>query len=203
MESLLLGAGLGLAAGVSPGPLLALLIASTLQRGLRAGLKVAIAPLLTDLPIILLALLVLRELPAGLLRTITLVGAAFVLYLGIDTLRAARSPLEVDAEVPPTRADLWRGALVNFLNPHPWLFWATVGGPWVIAAWRRSRWEPVLYFAGFYLLIVGSKMVIACLAARGRTHLQGRWYARVLAASGGLLVILALLLAAGAIGSIG
>jgi len=200
MESLLLGAALGLAAGISPGPLLALVVTSTLHRGLGAGLRVAVAPLLTDLPIILLALLVLRELPAGLLRGVSLAGAAFVLYLGIDTLRTARSPIEVETEPPTSRADLWRGALVNFLNPHPWLFWVTVGGPWVIGAWRRSRWEPVLYFAGFYLLIVGSKMIIAWLTAQGRTRLQGRWYQRVLIVSGGLLVAMALLLAARAAG---
>ena len=38
-----MGLGLGLAAGISPGPLLALLISSTLERGFGAGLRVIAA----------------------------------------------------------------------------------------------------------------------------------------------------------------
>ena len=53
----LVSAGLvyGLSAGFSPGPLMALVISQTLKHGIREGAKVAVAPLITDLPIILLA----------------------------------------------------------------------------------------------------------------------------------------------------
>ena len=44
----------GLAAGFSPGPLTVLVIGETLRHGLRSGLQVAIAPVLTDIPVILL-----------------------------------------------------------------------------------------------------------------------------------------------------
>ncbi len=60
MELVLIGLGLGLAAGVSPGPLLTLVVSSTLARGFGAGLRVALAPVLTDAPIIVLAILVLQ-----------------------------------------------------------------------------------------------------------------------------------------------
>ena len=53
----LAGAAFGLSAGITPGPLLALVIAQTLAHGPREGGKVALAPLLTDSPIILGALL--------------------------------------------------------------------------------------------------------------------------------------------------
>ena len=57
----LISAGLvyGLSAGFSPGPLMALVISQTLKHGIREGAKVAMAPLITDLPIILVSLLVL------------------------------------------------------------------------------------------------------------------------------------------------
>ena len=45
------GTLLGLAAGFSPGPLTVLVIGETLRHGLRSGLQVAIAPILTDIPI--------------------------------------------------------------------------------------------------------------------------------------------------------
>jgi len=54
--ALLTGAALGLSAGLSPGPLLALVIVQTLTYSVREGVKVAAAPLVTDLPIVLAAL---------------------------------------------------------------------------------------------------------------------------------------------------
>jgi len=137
---LLLGLTLGLSAGITPGPLLTLVITASLRRGLRGGLLVALAPFITDAPIIALSLLLLDRLPPWAMTVVTLVGGLVVIYLGIDALRAARS-----AEVPgPTAAgggqgrDLWKGALVNLLNPHPYIFWATVGGPALLAGWREG-----------------------------------------------------------------
>jgi hypothetical protein len=49
-----LGIGIifGLSAGLAPGPLLMLVISDTLRHGIKAGVKVALAPVITDLPII-------------------------------------------------------------------------------------------------------------------------------------------------------
>jgi threonine/homoserine/homoserine lactone efflux protein len=47
-EFLLMGIVLGFAAGISPGPLMAMTISESLQHGSREGVKVAISPLVTD-----------------------------------------------------------------------------------------------------------------------------------------------------------
>jgi len=52
----------GLSAGFLPGPLLALVVSQTLRYGTREGAKAAMAPLITDLPIILVSVLVMRSL---------------------------------------------------------------------------------------------------------------------------------------------
>jgi len=52
----------GLTAGMSPGPLLTLVITETLKHNKSEGIKVAIAPLLTDIPIIVVTLFVLSKL---------------------------------------------------------------------------------------------------------------------------------------------
>ncbi|WP_243684857.1 hypothetical protein [Methanosarcina barkeri] len=62
IEFLALGSFLGLAAGTSPGPLLAVTISETLQYGKWEGIKVAVSPLITDLPIVLSVLYVLSHL---------------------------------------------------------------------------------------------------------------------------------------------
>jgi hypothetical protein len=50
------GAFLGLSCGLAPGPLLALLLAQTLRHGPREGCKIALTPLVTTAPIIVVAL---------------------------------------------------------------------------------------------------------------------------------------------------
>ena len=59
---LAMGSILGLSAGFAPGPLLTLVISETLQHDIRAGVKVALAPIVTDLPIIMLTLFILVKL---------------------------------------------------------------------------------------------------------------------------------------------
>ncbi|TNF50926.1 MAG: LysE family translocator, partial [Gammaproteobacteria bacterium] len=60
-EFLFLGVVLGLSAGLSPGPLQTLVMAETLRFGVRAGIKVALSPVITDLPIIFLTLYIFRN----------------------------------------------------------------------------------------------------------------------------------------------
>ena len=59
---LTMGSILGLSAGFAPGPLLTLVISETLQHDIKAGVKVALAPMITDLPIIMLTLFILVKL---------------------------------------------------------------------------------------------------------------------------------------------
>lgn len=188
MELMLVGLGLGLAAGVSPGPLLTLVVSSTLARGFGAGLRVALAPVLTDAPIILLAILVLRDLPSAWLAWIGALGGCVVIYLGVGTLRSPLHDRESDQEASGSSLDLWRGAVVNLLNPHPWIFWTTVQGPMLIRGWRRDPVTAVVFVIVFYMAIVGSKIAIAWLVARGRHALTDRWYRGLLMGCGTLLI---------------
>jgi hypothetical protein len=63
MTALASGAFLGLSCGLAPGPLLALVVAQTLRHGLREGCKMALTPLVTDAPIIIIAPVVAAKLP--------------------------------------------------------------------------------------------------------------------------------------------
>lgn len=190
MELIALGLGLGLAAGLSPGPLLALVVASSLERGLGAGLRVAIAPLLTDTPVILLTLLILRELPPSLLSALAAIGGGLVILLGVGFWRAPEIDLGQEAADSGTRRDLWRGALVNILNPHPWVGWATVLGPTLLDAWRDGPSRGVGFLAAFYAAIVASKAAIAWAVARSGRRLSAAWRRRLLRGSGLLLTAL-------------
>jgi len=192
MDSLLFGLGLGLAAGFSPGPLRALVLGATLERGFAAGARVAAAPLLTDLPIIVVSIFLLSRLPETFLGGLGWVGGSFVVLLGISTLRRAWQPqVVVVTGSTKSSGDLWRGALVNVLSPHPWIFWLSVGAPQVVGLWRDSPPRGVAFLGAFYISLVGTKVAVAALVAGGRRRLlQGSGYRRVLIVCGVLLVVL-------------
>ena len=190
MSYLFLGFSLGLSAGLAPGPLLALVIQRTLRHGFGSGMRIALAPLLTDLPIVVLALLVISRLPELYLHGIMGLGGVFVLWLAYEALRET-ADLSQTAETPPTaQQDYLRGMLVNFLNPHPYLFWATVGAPIVIRAWQQRPLFAALFILFFYLLLIGSKVILALILARIRL-LPAHIYHRMMQISGLLLLVVA------------
>jgi threonine/homoserine/homoserine lactone efflux protein len=191
MNELLLGLSLGFGSGIAPGPLLALVMTTTLQRGLLAGVRVALSPLVTDAPIILLCVLVLTNLPAAFASVVSLLGGLFVIYLGIEGLRDARhATLEIKASPDSGARDLLRGALVNALSPHPWLFWLGVGAIKVLDAWKKSPANAFGFLFGFFLLLIGCKIAIASGLAFGRQWLTLPLY-RGLLTVGGLALLIA------------
>lgn len=196
MAYLLLGLSLGFSAGLSPGPLLTLVITRSLADGFWPGLRVALSPLITDVPIIVLSLLLFRALPPLFEQAITAAGGFYLIYLGVDTIRSARhAGLAAQATgKTPGHMDLWQGAMVNFLSPHPWLFWITIGAPTLTRAWQASPVYAAAFLVGFYALLVGGKIAVALTVAGGRRYVTDTWYRRLLAGAGALLCIFGLLL---------
>lgn len=193
MELLLLGLTLGAGAGISPGPLLVLVVTSALRGGWRAGVLASLAPLVSDAIVIAGVLVVLQGLPARALPILAVAGGLFLLWTAWQTVRDAReASLEVSAQEQRRvgRQALWQAGLLNLLSPHPWLFWATILGPLTLKAWREDATGAVWLVLGFYLAIVGAKAVIAVAVASGRHRLRDRAYRRVLVGSGVLLALI-------------
>lgn len=184
------GCVLGFWAGVSPGPLLTLVVTETVRNGTAAGLRVAAAPLLTDFPIVALSVLVLAQLAhsAGVLGAVSLAGGCFILYLAWETWKA--KPPRATQQADLSRS-LKKGVITNFLSPHPYLFWLTVGSPLLLKGWQRGPAGPILLLAGFYACLVGAKVAVALLVGRSRNILQGRAYTLVLRCMGLVLALFA------------
>jgi threonine/homoserine/homoserine lactone efflux protein len=184
------GIVLGLSAGFAPGPLLALVVSETLQHDRKAGVKVALAPVITDLPIIIFSLLVLAKLSRfqNILGIISVIGAFFILYLGITNMKI--KGVQIDADSPPQKS-LQKGILVNALSPHPYLFWLTVGGPTTIKALDFSLLAAIGFVVCFYVLLVGSKILLAMLVSRSRSFLQQNTYILTMRLLGLILILLA------------
>ena len=179
---LFMGMVLGLSAGLSPGPLLALVISETVRLGVGAGIRVALAPLISDIPVLIVSFLLVSWLSGSdpVLGVISLVGAVIVFKMGISCIRTAGQMPESPGCIS---ASLMKGVLVNILSPHPYLFWITVGAPVASKAWQSHPGGAVGFVAGFYLLLVGSKLALAVVVARTRSFLTGAayvWTMRVL-----------------------
>ncbi len=172
---LLPGLAFGLSAGISPGPLLTLVMTQTLKHGVREGVKVSLAPLLTDLPIIIVALFILDRLTSldPVLGAISLFGAGYLLYLGYESLMFKGDMPSDQAEAPHS---IRKGIVANFLNPSPYMFWFSIGGPLMLKAFNFGLIAAVLFIVPFYCLLVGAKCMVAIAAGRSRHFLRSRYY---------------------------
>jgi threonine/homoserine/homoserine lactone efflux protein len=169
LELVLLGSGFGFAAAVQPGPLQAFLLSRVMAHGCRRTLPAAFAPLLSDAPIALLMLFVLRTLPLWAQRGLRIGGGLYLLVLAWSAFREVRTSGE-EAE-PKTGAPrtLSRSVAINLLNPNPYLGWAFVLGPAALSAWQVSAWRVTALVGAFY-----STMTItlaAFIAVCGTTRL--------------------------------
>lgn len=167
---LLQGLVLGLPAAAQPGPFQAYLLSQTMKNGWRRTLPAALAPLLSDGPIILLVVLILTQIPGWFLRVVQLAGGLFILYLAWDAYRAWRTAdfelmtvVESDA-----RQSVWEAALMNILNPNPYIFWGLVAGPILLEGWRRSAAHGTLFLLGFYGTLIGGLVLVIVLFATAR-----------------------------------
>ncbi len=196
------GALLGLAAGVLPGPMLTLVISETLRHGKKEGIMVACVPVITDAPIILVSVCILAKLSGSdlILGIISMLGALFVCYLAYESISV--KGIEVDSS-PVEARSLRKGIITNFLNPHPYVFWMTIGAPLILKAYKASPSVAVLYLAGFYVFLVGSKVVVALLVDGSKKALQGRSYIYLIRALGLALLVFSVMFFRDGLGFLG
>jgi threonine/homoserine/homoserine lactone efflux protein len=175
IEFLALGAFLGLAAGLSPGPLLAITISETIQHGKWEGIKVAVSPLITDLPIVLSVLFILSHLASFdfVIGIIAFFGASYLIYSGMESLKIKQESFELKLE---KKDALKRGVIVNFGNPHPYIFWLSIGGPIIFKSLNTNIWATILFVFGFYSLLVGSKVIVALIVEKSKYFIKSKYY---------------------------
>ena len=190
------GAALGITAAASPGPLQTLLISESLLGGFRRGGLIAFAPLVTDVPIVLFMLFILKQLPPVAIRVLGLGGGLFVLYLAWGLWKQWRSGAGQTFKMDEQRVSVWatlrRGALTNLINPNPYLFWGLVGGPILISAFDRAAVYGLAFLIGMYSIFIGSLLGLAALF-----HLARRLGPRIV--RGLLLVSIIILIAFGGV----
>jgi len=193
ISALTTGILFGLSSGLAPGPLLALVVTQTLKHDAKEGMKVAAAPLLTDLPIILVSVFILTRFLnyRSILGGISLVGGLYVLYLAYESLNTRFLSVGFSETEPRSFRKGW---WVNTLSPHPYLFWITVGTPFILKSGAQGPLPPVLFVLFFYVSLVGSKMLLALLIGRSRSFLTKSTYLWIMRSLGFMLALFAIFL---------
>ena len=189
---LTLGLTLGFTAGVAPGPLLTLVLSESLKTGFKGGFLVASAPLITDLPIIILATFILSSANVAIIKVIAVVGGAYLIWLGY---RQFMIPAVPDVEVSSPKHSLTKGIIANLTNPHPYIFWISVGVPAVITSYGKAGLTaPFLFVVSFFLVLVLSKTVIAFVSAKSTRFLSSVFYLFILRLCGAALMVFGVIL---------
>lgn len=190
---LIAGITLGFAAGISPGPLLVMVITETIKYDLKKGIKIALVPLVSDLPIVLFSLFIMYTLSDSnlILAVVSFLGALFLGYLAWENI--TMNSFDTTIETKQMKG-FWKGVLANFLSPHPYLFWMLVGAPITIRAFRENILYSALFILTFYIFIIGTKIIVVFLTERSKRFLSSKIFIYTIKALGILLLILALIL---------
>ena len=145
-----------------------------IKGGWKKALPAAFAPLVTDMPVILLVLVILNNLPESFLRILQIGGALFIFYLAWESLQAYRQFREIEAaQDTSTWGTLLKAATMNILGPGPWLFWSLLNGPNLLLVWAMSPWWGVAYLVSFYGVFILSNIALILVFSSMRKMGEG------------------------------
>jgi threonine/homoserine/homoserine lactone efflux protein len=150
------GLTLGIAAALQPGPFQAYLLSKSLKNGWKRTLPMALAPLISDSPIIILVIVILTQLPIWFQQVLQVAGGLFLLYLGIGAVRDFLQPHETEIDLDSAGGSVLKAGILNLLNPNPYIFWISVGGPILVAGWRAGAAQGLGFLGSFYAVMIGS-----------------------------------------------
>ncbi len=178
---------------LTPGPGCVMVVARALAGGFGSGLAAVLGLVLGDIFYLVLAVAGLSAL-ASLMRELFLIvkilGAAYLIWLGVRCWRAPRHPAE--PQPSSDRRGLWRSFAIGFLvtlgNVKVVLFYVAFVPTFVEVA-ALSTWDAALLGAVVALVLLMVLGGYAFLAARaGRLVRSERAQRRLNRISGGLLV---------------
>ena len=124
------------------------------------------APLVSDLPVIILVLFILTAVPPVVLVVLQCLGGIFLLYLGFKAFMTLRLKNPNNKANTPVYGNFFKAVFVNILNPNPYLGWSLVMGPMLLKGWSESPKNGIVLLTMFYFaLIVYSAVMVILFSA--------------------------------------
>lgn len=188
----------GLSGAMMPGPLLTAAIAESAQRGFWAGPLIVLGHAILEL-VLILALLAglsafITQSSVGLV--ISLVGGAFLLYLGFTMVRdtlAGRVAIETDvsSENPAKLMHpVTAGIFISLSNPFWIIWWATIGLSYLTLAMKNGPIGIAAFYSGHIMADLMWYSMISGLVAGGKRFINQKVYTIILLICGLFLISL-------------
>jgi len=204
LQTFLGGALLGLILSVTLGPAFFTIIQTSIDRGFKSAMQIAIGILLSDVVLIFISFFGLTTiLQVGHNQTyIAVVGGIILIFFGIYTFRKKPEILvrrSANFKTPTGKPGFFtyagKGFLLNFLNPFLWIFWFSA------LSGLSSEIEPqhlqkylITFFSGTLIMVFAMDMLKSYIGARIKKYLKLRTQYRINMIVGVSLVLFGLLL---------
>ncbi len=171
-SDLLVYIGVCAVVSVSPGPAVLYIVARTLDQGLAAGLASMAGITVGGIAHVLLAAFGVAAIAAAWppsLLTLQILGAGYLIWLGVQRIRADRNA-GPDIAPEPLAAIFRQGIIVNLTNPKTVLFLLAFL-PQFVRADGPAVWQQMLLLGFTFVLVAGATDAVYALAAG---HIRGR-----------------------------
>lgn len=185
---------LGLFAGLAPGPATTMVAVTGLERGFRAALPVAAAPMLTDLAPMFVSTLVITRLDYDALTLLGLCGGVVVSMVGARLIRTSAATAQLIPDLDDQEGSeevsvhVGHALATSAFNVAPWIFWFIVGSPLLLSHLAVSRTRGVIFVVVLFTVNASSALFLGWLASRAGSILEPRIRARVTTLAGLVLI---------------
>jgi threonine/homoserine/homoserine lactone efflux protein len=181
-----------------PGPSQILMISNSLRHGVRPSLMTVAGDLSANALQMTAAAFGLAAIVAASQEALTLVkwaGVAYLVWIGLRTLRGGRGDTDPHGRAAPRRRDLYRqGFLTSAANPKAVVFFAALFPQFIDPA--VAIWPQLLILGATYIAVDGTLLVVWGSAAarvlgflRSRTRLLNRISGSLMILAAGLLAL--------------
>jgi threonine/homoserine/homoserine lactone efflux protein len=188
----------GLSGAMMPGPLLSVVVYSSLRKGIRGGLLAVAGHALIEAVLVVLLFLGLKSIlvKPAVQGIIGIAGGAALVWMGIGMIRdILRRGLELDLGGEGSVRSLPHGILSSISNPYWSLWWATVGLAYMAVALERGVAGLLAFYVGHEMSDLAWYSGVSTLVAGGRRRIPVKLYAGLIAVLGAFLLALGLVFA--------
>lgn len=191
----------GLSATIPPGTIFTMTVTESAKHGFKAGFFVVLGHAIVEIAVVLMLTMGLGLLLGSDMARITLglLGGGVLLWMGYDIARGAQIkritlPSEDSAAKDTTYAPLTSGFIACIANPYFIVWWATVGGSFIVSGFRFLSWmAPIVFLVCHWASDFPWFCLISYSVSKGRRFLDEKTYRIVIGICGVFLLILGII----------
>lgn len=184
MHPFLQGIILGLTLSALLGPALFSLLQTSIHRGMKSGIFLAVGIFLSDVSVVYLAFLGALQLInqknnymiAGIIGGLILIG--FGIYTFLHKIHIDENNRAIEVRVPGPLTYILKGYFLNIMNPFVWFFWisAMVG---VSSTYGDDKHGVMIFFIGTLSTVLGSDILKVFIANKIKERLKANILVKV------------------------